>query len=107
MKLPAFTTSALNGCKILYLLSDSRSVLDRAIHVPLSFVLSGAIRWEGTRNTYFKKPVITVRPVNLFLYIKMENVRSPHEFAIFEALREVTMKIQVLWDIKPCQLVNS
>lgn len=37
----------------------------------------------------------------------MENVRSPHEFARFEVLREVTMKVQVLRDMTPCLLVNS
>jgi len=37
----------------------------------------------------------------------MENVRSPHEFARFEALREVTKKVQVLRDMTQRLLVNS
>ena len=54
-----------------------------------------------------ERPVIKIRPVNLFLYMKMENVRSRHEFARFEVLIEVTMKVQVLRYMTPCLLVNS
>lgn len=43
-----------------------------------------------------ERHVSKIRPVNLFGYMQMENVRSPHEFARFEVLREVTMKVQVL-----------
>jgi len=54
MKLQAFPTSALYKGKKSSSHAVSSSVPDRAVHAPLSAVLSGAIRWEGTRNTYYK-----------------------------------------------------
>jgi hypothetical protein len=39
--------------------------------------------------------------------MKMENLRNPQEFARFEVLREVTIKVQVLQDMTPCLLINS